>query len=356
MAVGGLSCRVGAAPPSELLTIRIICNRLCGTGGFVLADLPSRHASEEVLRSCAEVRSASGGDGGRADAHCPIPRVVCVSHSIYPPRPPLDCFVEFFWTSDAYHVHTARERVLPTGAQALVVHLGGRPVEIFSDERSSLPGRFSGAVVCGARTSPLIISTSLGPIVGVHFKPGGARAFFAVPACEVSEQALSLEALWGQQARSLREQLAELSSPLERVRVLEAALLRRARPGFDRDPALAQSLRAFEEPDLSSVAEVNRRTGLSPRRLLGLFRKEVGLSPKAYWRIRRFRAALRDLTRGAASGAAVAAEHGYFDQAHFLREFRAIAGSSPREYFATEVGGTDHVALPDKNIQDSTGS
>jgi AraC-like DNA-binding protein len=69
------------------------------------------------------------------------------------------------------------------------------------------------------------------------------------------------------------------------------------------------------------------------------------LSPKAFWRVRRFRAALRDLEQGALSGAALACEHGYFDQAHFLREFRALSSSSPREYLAARVAGTDHVSV-----------
>jgi AraC-like DNA-binding protein len=76
---------------------------------------------------------------------------------------------------------------------------------------------------------------------------------------------------------------------------------------------------------------VNRRTGLSPKRLLSLFRDEVGLSSKRFWRVRRFHAALRDLNHRAVSGATLAAAHGYFDQARFQREFLALTGLSPRE-------------------------
>ena len=93
------------------------------------------------------------------------------------------------------------------------------------------------------------------------------------------------------------------------------------------------------------MAEVNRRTGLSPKRLLALFHDEVGLTPKAFWRVRRFRAALAELENGTDRGASLAARHGYFDQAHFLREFRGFAGSNPSEYMAARIAGTDHVAL-----------
>ncbi|NBD08328.1 MULTISPECIES: helix-turn-helix domain-containing protein [Corallococcus] len=268
-----------------------------------------------------------------------------MNHVLHRPKAPLDEFVEFFWVSSSYVGQAPRERVLPTGAQALVVHLGETPLRVYSGEDTTEAAEALGAILCGARSSPLIIGTTFGPTVGVHFKPGGARPFFDAAADALAEQTVALDALWGTSARSLRERLMEASSPLEQVRLLEEHLLHRLRRSFELAPALRASLDAFERPDLTSVAEVNRRTGLSPKRLLALFREEVGLSPKTFWRVRRFRAALRDLDQGALRGAALAAEHGYFDQAHFLREFRSLAGSNPREYLAARVAGTDHVSV-----------
>ncbi|MGC4088951.1 MAG: helix-turn-helix transcriptional regulator [Polyangiaceae bacterium] len=268
-----------------------------------------------------------------------------MKHVLVRPRPPLDMLVDSFWAADTYQALTPRERVLPTGGQALVVHLDERPLEIYADARSTAVARFDGAAVCGARSSPLVFGTAFGPTVGVHFKPGGARPFFDLPADELAEQTASLEQFWGTSTRLLREQLAECGCLRGRVQILESFLLERARRQCEPSAALSAALSAFEELDLSSVAEVSRRTGLSPKRLLCLFRDEVGLSPKTFWRIRRFRSALQGLERGASRGADLATHHGYFDQAHFLREFRALAGSSPREYLAARIVDRDHVAL-----------
>ncbi|APR81399.1 Transcriptional regulator, AraC family protein [Minicystis rosea] len=268
-----------------------------------------------------------------------------MSHAYYRPRAPLDELVDFFWFSDRHVSSTPRERVLPTSSAALVVHLGDSPMRVYDVEDAADAAEFSGAVLCGARSSPLVIGTALGPTVGIHFKPGGARPFFDVPADALADRAVPLEALWGASARVLHERLSEAPTSLVRVQRLEEIVLERMRRPSDLRAVLHAALAAFEEPDLPSVAEVNQRTGLSPKRLLSLFRDEVGLSPKAYWRVRRFRAALREVERGALRGAAVAAEHGYFDQAHFLREFRALAGSSPREYLAARVAGTGHVSV-----------
>jgi len=258
-----------------------------------------------------------------------------MNHAYFRPLPPLDSFVDFFWSTDRYEARTARERVLPTGSAAIVVHLAEHSMRVAASDAAAL-SCVGGAVLCGARTTPLVLDTSvLGPTVGIHFKAGGLRPFLDVHAEEVAEQATSLEALWGPIVQTLRDQLQAQPLHLERARLMEHFLLRQARRPLAQRHALRESLSLFELPELESVAEVNRRTGLSPKRLLALFREEVGLCPKSYWRIRRFRAALQDLDAGIMRGAPLAAQHGYCDQAHFLREFvhvqvRARANTWPR--------------------------
>jgi AraC-like DNA-binding protein len=268
-------------------------------------------------------------------------------HELYRPGPPLDGFVDFMWVvSTSYEASTPRERVLPTGAPSLVVNLGAEPLRIVAGGEGDAPSDVGGAVLCGARTRPLVIdTTTIAATVGVQFKSGGARPFFGVPADAVAERAVPLEALWGTSSRLFREQLLGASSPLAQLRIVEATLCRHARGALQRRPALPASLAAFDERTLASVAEVNRRTGMSPKRLIALFREEVGLSPKAFWRVRRFQRALSDLTGGRLRGAELALANGYCDQAHFLREFRVLAGSNPREYLEARVGDSGHVAI-----------
>jgi AraC-like DNA-binding protein len=238
------------------------------------------------------------GGGGRLRVGGPA-----VDHVYYRPPAPLDTLIEFIWAADGYPAQAPRERVLPSGAAALVIHLDAQPMRVFGDEHTREPALASCAFFGGARQTPLILDTALGATVGVHFLPGGARPFFDLPADAVAELALPLETLWGASVESLRAQLFEARPPLARVHVLRAALLARMR-SFELPSALRLSLAAFEEPDLLSVAEVNRRTGLSPKRLLALFRDQVGLSPKQFWRVRRFRAAQRALIEIFERGAA----------------------------------------------------
>lgn len=265
-------------------------------------------------------------------------------HVFERPRAPLDRFVECLWATDGYAAATARERVLPSGVLSLVIHLGAQPVRVYLDEQAAAPQEVLGGVLCGVRTSPLVLdTTTLGATVGVVFRPYGARPLLDIAASALAERVAPLEAVWPA-GRDLRARLLETPDLRQRLQLLEHALLQHARD-FEARPVLQEALRLFEDPRLPSVAEVGRRTGLSAKRLASLFHEEVGLGPKAFWRVRRFRAALRDLERGRLHGALLAAEHGYCDQPHFLREFRALAGSSPREYLAARVPGTDHVSI-----------
>jgi AraC-like DNA-binding protein len=76
-----------------------------------------------------------------------------------------------------------------------------------------------------------------------------------------------------------------------------------------------------------------------------LFRAEVGLSPKAYARVRRLQAALRLLGGGPLGGAHVAAEVGYFDQAHFVRDFESFTGMTPTQYSQQRILLPSHVPV-----------
>jgi AraC-like DNA-binding protein len=266
-------------------------------------------------------------------------------HVVHRPRPPLDALVEFIWIAEGYVAATPRERILPSGALALVFNLGSPRFHAYDEDASAVPLDLPPAVVCGARARPLVIDTSRAlSTMGVHFKPGGARPFVG-PADALEDRIVPLDAIWGRAADSLRERVLEASTTDARVALVEEALLRSAESAMELPPALRLSLAAFDEQGLPSVEEVRRRSGLSPKQLIALFRDRVGLGPKAYWRVRRFRGALDQLEAGARNGAGVAADHGYFDQAHWIREFRALAGSSPREYLSARIPGTDHVSL-----------
>ena len=166
---------------------------------------------------------------------------------------------------------------------------------------------------------------------------GAPEAVLGVPASEMAGRIVALEALWGDVAvRRLCARLADARDTAAAAAVLESAIAERLATanGKGRRPARAQIALAAAERLTSgsgSVYAVAAELGVSERHLRRVFRETVGVSPKAFARIARFHRALGAAREdGRAGWAGIAAAAGYYDQAHLIAEFRAIAGVTPR--------------------------
>lgn len=259
------------------------------------------------------------------------------------PVPPLEAFIERIWYCADAPIH-AEERVLPGGGTMdLVFILVDDEVCIVDPAVPGSVARRRGAVVAGARTRCCLYDPrARASLVGVHFRPGGAFPFFAISPAELVNGNIPLDELWGSEARYLREQLIEATTPEARFRLLEAALLRRLERSRAGHPAVRATLSALAAAGEPRVAEVADRVGLSHRRFIEVFEREVGLTPKLYARLQRFhRVKRRMATLGAPeSWAAFAVECGYFDQSHLIRDFVAFSGIAPEGYLRSVAGQT----------------
>jgi len=255
---------------------------------------------------------------------------------------PLASLVTSFWLhrSEAQ----ARSRVLPTGTAQLIIDLSGDGLCVpdhaihssATRSRDTFPAVFN-----GADTTAFLLETDR-PLYqfGVDFKPGGAYPFFALPASELHDAHVPLDTLWSVGAvRELRERVAAARTLGERAKILEELLLRQLAHPLEHHPAVRLALQAFSyAPPSRAVVTVAEAAGLSAGRLTRVFREEVGLTPKQFARVRRFRWALRRLrTEARAKGARVnwarlALDCGYYDQAHLINDFQAFAGVCPRAY------------------------
>jgi AraC-like DNA-binding protein len=234
-----------------------------------------------------------------------------------------------------------REHVLPTGQMHLVIRLREDPLRIFAGANDSAGTVVGHTLIGGARATFYSRDVS-GPqcSVGAQLRPGGAEALFGIPAEEFAGRHTRLDEVWGAAAGAMRDRLAGLA-PAARLDALEATLLSRA-PVRAMHPAVAQALSRLALH--SGVEDAIAASGYSHRTMITLFRRSVGLAPKQYGRVVRFARALQDLRTGRRL-VDVALDAGYSDHAHFSREFRAFAGTTPGEYRRVAPAAAYHLRV-----------
>lgn len=263
------------------------------------------------------------------------PRPVFTRH--YAPRGPLSDFVALFWHWRGHTSLRSTERLLPMPTMELVFQLGG--------------GRIGGGVA-GPHSEVFFIERSAqDELLGVHFKPGGAFPFFGVPAGDLHNRYVELHALWGERDTArIAARLHEAPTSRAKFALLEDWLLRAARRPLARHPAATFALgELHRDSSVRSSADVARALGMSQRRFIQLFRDEVGLTPKLYSRIERFQHVLRRVELSdEVDWVDVATSCGYFDQAHFIHDFREFTGLRPSDYLGLRIAGQrSHVRVPD---------
>jgi AraC-like DNA-binding protein len=172
-----------------------------------------------------------------------------------------------------------------------------------------------------------------GEVFAVKFRPGMFRPWYGAPAIRLTNRVEPLGKQLGAPASDLMRAIFATDDELTRAKVLETCL-RGSTPPHDADAELARDLveRVRSDASMNSVAQLSAAAGLTLRTVQRLFRDYVGVGPK--WVVCRFRlqeaAELLETTEETVGS--VAASLGYFDQAHFVRDFKTVVGKTPSEY------------------------
>lgn len=254
------------------------------------------------------------------------------------PRPLIARFVERFWECSDVPAHQ-RERILPSGTFELVFNLREDEIRIYNPLTSDYR-RFSGAVVSGPYSGCFLIDPlQHAAMMGVHFRPGGAKPFLRIPSHELADAHANLDVFWGKAAQELRERLCAANCCRQRFTILEDALVTRLSDSFQAHSAVAVALEMIDRTGgAARTRDMANRVDLSQRRFIQLFSTEVGLTPKLFSRIRRFEHVRKIVENVHQSDwALVAARCGYADQSHLIRDFHEFSGLSPVNYLRRDT-------------------
>ena len=256
------------------------------------------------------------------------------------PSPALARFVECFWTleSDAGTPATQPERLLPDGCVELILNFGERFREHKDDGKAE---RQPQHLLVGQMTRPILITpTGSVQLLGARFHPGGTLPFFRFPMQELTNRVTDLEALSSEFQNDLIRCGDEASSVLK-IAAVEKLLVERVRSCRHDSSLVSLVTKLVQNGGQVSVDQLATDAGVSSRQLQRRFLLEVGIGPKLLSRILRFQQIFRAVDRRDDGWAAVAADCGYYDQAHLIRDFREFARQTPALLFENSSALTE---------------
>jgi AraC-like DNA-binding protein len=244
---------------------------------------------------------------------------------------------EYVGGSEATHQPLVR-RELPSEIAPVIINFGA-PFRMFNPDRPDQHGEFRSFATGAFDRFALVGSTGAYTCVQINFTVLGARLFLQRPLGDLFNREAGLDVVLGRDADELEQRLFDAPSWAARFDILDRVILDRLRVGPRVPDAVEYAWRALVHTrGQASIGRIAYGCGASHKHLITQFTEQFGLTPKAMARVLRFgRAAelLKTSPRGRLAD--IAQTCGYYDQAHFTRDFRAFAGVTPTELLASQL-------------------
>ncbi len=255
-------------------------------------------------------------------------------YQVREPAPPLNRLVESLWYARGTVPYT-RERIAPTGSTVAVFVLGDAIVQ--TPERGE-PVETDQGFIVGPHDQPVWNEpTGETFAVGIVATSVGCRALFDLAPAPLRGTVGELGTTWPE-GLGLREQLVSAADPVAMLELIDDWLQTRAvpeEPNFDR---CERAVALLVENPVRPIPEVAEEVEVSHAHLDRIFGTTIGLTPRTLARLLRLRRLLERLdVREQADWASLAHEYGWYDQAHFIRDFKRHTGVTPTQYVAAQL-------------------
>lgn len=225
------------------------------------------------------------------------------------------------------------QRVIPSGLAELIVYLNHKPKLALGNRTLE-----DSILLNGQQTDyyDLLISEDLS-IFSISFQPQGLSRFFSLPISELLNRDVALQQINKQLYSELESRLSVSMSFRQRVEIAEACFIRLLRNNtreweFRRIDHCIQAIRRYK--GLISIDHLASDVCLSRKQFERVFAEYIGISPKQYLKIIRLQAAIHMKSKdNTISLTGLAYENGYYDQSHFIHDFRTMTGLTPGQFF-----------------------
>jgi len=252
---------------------------------------------------------------------------------------PLNHFIDCFIYYEGYHPGHSIDRFLPDGNTEIIIDFDDRPQHIYDNQTLEEIQACHRVWASGVRTEYISIpSGKHAAMFIISFKKGMAYPFFPLPMNEMADRVVDADLLWGNDFAFLRERLLGIKQIGLKFQAVENFLLETFKARFVPNPAVEYALaEIIRRPEQINLARLNENIGYSQKHFIGMFKRQVGITPKAYLRIIRFQRAISEIEqRKAVSWTIISQDCGFYDQAHFINDFKFFSGFTPEEYVSTK--------------------
>ena len=247
-----------------------------------------------------------------------------------------------FHIADYTPEHTI-ERIVPDGLVSIVIELDGQRRHILDNDTHEVLQDCEGSWVSGVFANYISITPLPDTeLIALRLFPGHGSALLNVPMSRLNDRVVDGTSIFGNAIEQHRRALLKLQGADEKLACLEAWLEGRWDESFAPPPSVTTALETLAgDPTQATLKSVHETVGVSSKHLADLFKRFVGPTPKVFQRLMRFSAALRRIQASQeVNWADVSVESGYFDQAHFIRDFCRFSGFTPARFL---IRGDDRI-------------
>lgn len=259
-------------------------------------------------------------------------------YTSYTPDSSIAPYIEAIFHYENFMPDHSIERVVPTGHVFILFELDGLPRHTFDNASLLANATFERAFISGMHRNYLSISAhENSEMLAVQFKPYGSYPFLHENTDLLNELVVPAHEIVGDELYTLREEMKAAVTTTDKFELVEKWLRQRFDASKSPPQDLVQFVNQLQAEPVDSLNRLIEAYPASQKKLIGDFKKYVGLTPKYYQRILRFNDLLKRLqNRNEVSWTEVAHDCGYFDQSHFIKEFKHFSGFNPQEFLLND--------------------
>lgn len=261
-----------------------------------------------------------------------------MNYQTFEPSQDLTTIIKCYWTLESPKAETPeKQTIVPDGCMEMVFHFGDLYKQYVDNGNSIIQPK---CFVIGQLTQPLEIEpTGETGIFSVRFHPNGFLPFASIPIKEMENKAVSLEKLFGKEGKELEQKILNASSTSERIQHIEPFLINRLSDNKTIDRIVKSTVETILTANGQlSINELSRQTNINRRQMERKFSSTIGLSPKQLSKTIRLQATLKMLlSKQFTSLTSLAHENEYYDQAHFIKDFKEFTGFTPKEFYGSKL-------------------